>query len=344
MRAILFTLLLLFVLTAPTSRPVSIGVLPMTTEANRWTRYGSNPLFGGADGAAVAEPSVLVDGATLKMWYRAGWATGQLNYATSNDGLTWSQYGSNPVLGQGGSGYAGDVFEPFIVLIGATYHCYFTDAAGGNLKHSTSSDGLTWVTPTQIIASNAYAWEQSWGNPYVWKEGATWYGLFEYRVPVDSMWQTSLFTSSDGLSWTLDTQPISSLQPVANGDVGGPFMMQPTPTFDGIYYLWYHGNVTGLTLPTDLYRATSPDLVTWTKLNSSTPLLTHSGSAPEEDQVSDPTLVEFNGQSFLYFIAVNNATNTAKIEVLTYAGTIRQVIGLGTPLYHIGRSGLRIAL
>lgn len=314
---------------------IFLGVGDVTLESNQWMRSPSNPLFGGLSSSAALEPNVINESGTLKMWYTGG-PTGQLNYATSTDGLKWTQYGSNPVLGNGGSGYGGTLASSFVVKFGSTYHVYFRQPSSGDLKHSTSSDGLTWAAPTTILTAAAFAWETQWGNPYVWQEGATWYGLFEYLQPAGGNWQISLFSSSDGLSWSLVNKPLSGLQAVGGGDVGGPFMPYGTQKVNGLYQVWYHGTTNSGVLPTDLYHASSSDLSSWTLADSGSPILTHLGYNPEYDQVADPSLVEFNNQTFIYFTGVNNVSGYNVIQVIVFNGTLQQLID-GAVNYHVGR-------
>lgn len=290
-------------------------------EMSRWVRSASNPLFGGANASAAHEPTVIAENGILKMWYGAGWGTGVINYATSVDGLTWTQYGSNPVYS------AISVSGPFVVKFDGIYYMYMADNGGtGALYLSTSTDGITWSAATVIFAANAYVWEIAWGNPYVWREGYTWYGLFEYRQPSGGNFQMSLFSSPDGISWTLIQQPVLSLRPGTGGDVGNAFMPYGVQKRNGLYHVWYHGNTNTTTLPTEIYHATSPDLTTWTITNSGNPILTHNAGTYEKDQIGDPSIIEFNNQTFLYYDGIDNGTNSSWISVLTYTGRLSELL------------------
>lgn len=294
------------------------------SESSRWVRYASNPLFGGANAAAAFEPTVFIEDGIFKMWYVKGWtAPRTLNYATSPDGLTWTQYGGNPVLNLG----LGTVVEHIgMVKVNGLWHLYFGDI-NSDLNHSQSADGITWSTPTVVIAHNAYVWSVGWGNSFIWLEGYTWYMLLDSNSGTVPYWHEALFTSTDGLSWTLVSSPtVSGLDPGGVGMSGGMWMMYPQKRH-GLYHQWYHGSPTGASeFPTDLYHATSPDLLTWTILNSGNPILSHSGSGIETNQIADACLVEWNNKTFMYFEGGNNSTNTFEIEVATWDGTIAQLI------------------
>lgn len=316
--------------------PVS-GETILTAESDLWIRSPSNPLFGGASGSADYEPSVIFDGGTLKMWYGTPWGNDpQVNYATSADGVIWTNYGSNPVLGQGGSGYTGDAVRSRVTKIGSTYYMYFSDnvADTGNLKRSTSSDGITWATPTTTLANNALGGNTGWASPFVWQEGSVWYLLVER--PVSSQWCIALFDSADGISWSNVSARLTSLQPGGGnvGDAGRPWLTKIGST----YHVWYHGNSVGGGIPLSIYHATSTDRVNWTIANSGNPVLALTGVTPEVDQASDVGLLEVGGRTLLYFNGIDNAAELSKIELLIYNGTLSQLVNGVDAWYHVGRT------
>lgn len=297
------------------------------SEVSRWVRSPSNPLFGGVFDNGALEPNVIIEDGIFKMWYTAGWFTPQLNYATSPDGITWTDYGSNPVLGNGGSGYAGTfVAHDGFVKLDGVYYLYFADGSFGNLMRSTSLDGIVWTAPVLSIANNAYAWSVGWANNYVWREGYTWYMILETRVTTAQTWRLALFSSTDGLNWTvLSGTFLTSLEPAGVGGASGPWMMTPQKR-NGVYHLWYHGTTTAATVPGKIFHATSTDLLNWTITNSGNPILSPTGISPEIDQVADPCVVEWNNKTYLYFEGVDNGSALNKIEVLTWDGTIAQLL------------------
>lgn len=261
------------------------------TGDNKWIRYRGNPLWHGG------EPRALADGDILKMWYGS---TNGLNYATSPDGYNWAQYVGNPVFTEHHPAHGR------VSKIDGRFYYYYVDVSTNDLYLTISTDGIHWCSSVLVFAHNTFVWETAWGNPYVWREGVVWHGLFEYAKP-GSNWQISLFESANGTSWTLIKQQLASLQPGgAIGDAGGPDMLDGANKHNGLYYVWYHGNTNTTGLPTDIYYATSPDLINWTIGNDGNPILVHSGSTPEIDQVADPSIIEFHGKLFLYFTADDN--------------------------------------
>lgn len=289
----------------------SIGLLLMLSNGPQ--RSGIS-LFGGAHALASSEPNVLYENGLFKMWYTAGWETPQLNYATSADGLTWTPYAGNPVLGNGGSGYLGTfVAHTGLVKFDGTYYLYFADNNYGNWMRSASHDGIQWTTPSLILAANAYPWAVGWANSALWVKGGVWYAILESRVMTPQIWRLTLWRSTDGQHWTLQSTPfLTTLEPEQRGGASGPDLHQQ----DGLYYLWYHGTTSAAALPTNLYRAVSADLLHWTILNQGQPILTPSDTLPEGDQVADPSLVIADGHIRLYYEVVNNAAELSILQVL----------------------------
>lgn len=301
------------------------GARGIVSEASAWVVYAGNPLWGGSGASASQEPSVMIEDGVFKMWYTSqagGGHNPRINYATSSDGITWTQYGGNPVLGEGGSGYAGRAEHSSVVKFDGVYYIYFATDNGSEINRSTSTDGITWTTPVQVIAQTQEAWSNGWDNTYVWREGYVWYMLLDGVRPSDTTFQTALATSLDGLVWTFNAAEwLTSLDLVGGGSSGGMFMMTPQKR-DGFYHQWYQpSSVAGVT-PTAIYRATSPDLITWTILSG--PVIPLPGGS--YDQVADPAIVEWQGKTYMYFEQVINASSTFEMCLAIYDGTMAQLL------------------
>ena len=116
-------------------------------------------------------------------------------------------------------------------------------------------------------------------------------------------------------TWHADAQndgrPLTSLQPVSGGMYGGPSitMVDGTPTpfncDDGLYHLWYHAAETAGVLPTDVWHATSPNLLEW---NITGMVLEHLGTDTwESDQTADPSPVLVGkDRAMLFYDGDNN--------------------------------------
>jgi predicted GH43/DUF377 family glycosyl hydrolase len=73
----------------------------------------------------AALPTVVFDGKTFHLWYATSRSAG-IYYATSNDGVNWTKYPSNPVFYDpaGTGGYTAVVFD------GTKFHLWYNGASG----------------------------------------------------------------------------------------------------------------------------------------------------------------------------------------------------------------------
>jgi hypothetical protein len=76
------------------------------------------------------------------MWYVGLDSTGpsgrhRIGYAQSVDGVTWTKYAGNPVIGLGAAGQFDEfgLFSPFVIKDGAVFRIWYTGRdAAGNLR------------------------------------------------------------------------------------------------------------------------------------------------------------------------------------------------------------------
>ena len=299
-------------------------------EIDRWERYGA--VLTGAvawENNAVLEPSVIYDpdARLWKMWYKAGSLTGAgtldaVGYATSTDGLTWTKHAGNPIYGNGVGGESAEVTQPRVYDFDGTFYMYYQVTGSPNgLILATSTDGLTWTRIGEVLPFGSL---ESSGNNYVWREAADeWYMLIEAYN--GTIWQIYLATSTNGTSFAFANSgnPLTTLQVATGGMYGGPRMADPQK-IDGLYHLWYHAASGSGTLPTNIYRSTSANLITWT-----TPelVLLHTGTNYEIDQAADPIILEVDGTTYLYYDADDNTANASAIKLARFFGTIHELVG-----------------
>lgn len=343
---------------SPTSAPraaISTGVA-QTASGQSWER-SVQPGFGSLSPyQSELEPSLLIDAA----------GANYLLYTTQNlitFAHTWMNrrtcpIGSDPtvpanwsapvkVLGNGGSGYSGNAQENAVFLIGGTYYNYFsTGVVTSDLMVSTSADGITWGTPTVAIAHNAVTWAADWANTAVFKDGSgTWHMLVEAYPTgaVDQQWVIAYATSTDGLTYTIQgSGPLTSLQAGYYG-YSGPNFARNGALIDGLYVIWYHVNTAGGSSVTTsaVWAATSPDLINWTPLGVQ---IFPTGEPTELQQVADPSILEHNGNLYLFTSGDTNITPIFYINFQQFAGSIETFLGFAVPYVFSDTVGPIIAL
>jgi len=151
----------------------------------------------------------MYDNGAYHAWY-GGWQ-GQYNrsipqlvklgYAYSADGVNWTKYAANPIHSQH---WTEDIV---VVKDGNTYYLYAEDEHTGDgdgafIDLYTSTDRINWTRYGTVLSPSGNGWEESdVGTPTVWKEGNTWYMLYEgLRSGIAG--KVGLATSSDGKNWT----------------------------------------------------------------------------------------------------------------------------------------------
>ncbi len=143
-----------------------------------WTKDPANPVLDIApeqpdvwDAWGVADPHVIKDGETYRMWYTGAGLRDerlilQIGYATSSDGTRWTRYADNPVLpvGPTGSWDGRMVAQPGVFADGDTLVMLYAgndravgeegeeDAAmTGDLGLALSADGIHWIRSAEPI-------------------------------------------------------------------------------------------------------------------------------------------------------------------------------------------------
>jgi hypothetical protein len=257
------------------------------------------------DESTLSEPNVIYEagaqvlsGTVYKMWVRGGWDTPHLNYYESTDGVSWTAYGSNPLLT--------NVVLPFVFKDGSTYYLYYAPTVNTQYDMRTSSDGITWSAATTSILAigSAGAWDDSvFGNLFVWKESANdWRMIYEAKR-AGGAWHLGYATSSDGTSWSK-----SGSNPVLNetGSNGGPFIYKDAA---GTYWMWTQRAISG-ELPTDIARYSSTNLTSWTR-NPYNYVLTRTsigGNGSDNGQFADITMLTVGDQTYAWFGATTDGT------------------------------------
>jgi predicted GH43/DUF377 family glycosyl hydrolase len=283
-----------------------------------WIKNAASPVLNvGSSGSwndnMVRTPTVIFDGALYHMWYSGhDDAIYRIGYATSPNGIVWTQHPTNPVFDFGPSGSWDDshVTFPSVIQIGSTYHMWYSGVGTigvGRIGHATSSDGITW---TRNPASPVILEEQS-GS---WEDLHAYNSIVIYDSGTFHMWYSGndgttfrlgYATSPDGITWT--KKPTT---PVLNRGPGGSWDQErarmPSVLFDGaIYHMWYTG-YDGSTMR--IGYATSSDGLSWTKSLSNPVLNIGSPGDWDDFYVFTPT-VFYDGLTYHMWYGGNDGTN-----------------------------------
>jgi beta-1,2-mannobiose phosphorylase / 1,2-beta-oligomannan phosphorylase len=214
-----------------------------------YTDFSSGPsqpvLTAGGPGAwdqyVREKVAVIQEGSLFKMWYvghsSAGQSASKVGYATSTDGINWTKYPGNPVLDRPYQ----DQDIAVLRMPDGTYWMYI-EVNNSWLDLFTSPDGLAWTAYAgNPVKTNA-------ASPVVWREGSSWFMLYEYMV--GPPFYIHLATSTDGRNWV-----DSPANPVL---MHGSFTVPDSIVKEGSnYHLYYHQADDGA------WYARSTDLVNW---------------------------------------------------------------------------------
>ncbi|MBI5449484.1 hypothetical protein HY948_04170 [Candidatus Gottesmanbacteria bacterium] len=114
------------------------------------------PSSGWGAGTATA-PFVIKNGSQYKMWYTSNDGRWKIGYATSPDGINWTQYSGNPVLYPTESWEGTDVADPTVIFDGTTYEIFYNNASG--IAHAISFDGINWTNKTSLLSPSGGAFD-----------------------------------------------------------------------------------------------------------------------------------------------------------------------------------------
>lgn len=141
------------------SDPQQIGIMTSSDGVN-FTRYASNPVVtvgsaGQWDSHRAAAPYVCRVGHTWYMFYLGSDDSDYrtIGYATSTDLLTWTKYGSNPILSSGTGWEAGDLADPEPIVEGNQITLFY---GGGTLHGATTIDGQVGRATIAITITQPY--------------------------------------------------------------------------------------------------------------------------------------------------------------------------------------------
>jgi hypothetical protein len=244
--------------TTPDWRPHFIGFATSHDGIN-WNMYSSavlSPTPGTWDAYTVENATVIRESGQYKMWYSsylnvAPTYPGYLGYATSPDGIHWTKYSGNPVMGPGTSAWE----------VGGPYTCAVMSSQGGYkmwyggwdlfstfvcIGYATSSDGISWQRDTvhnPVVRNGALTeWDHvrvfnphviQLGNMYhMWYEGSSGTGgSIGYATSADSGITWTKYALNPVLSYSPGTWEASLVEP------GSVLLRSNLDSLD----MWYSG-------------------------------------------------------------------------------------------------------
>ena len=315
-----------------------------------WEKYSGNPILSKSnevlgervdwDYFCAADCSVLKDGDTYKMWYTGSGQTEtdsvirvRIGYAYSSDGISWTKYENNPVLGPTHGTWDSVGLETVSVLLDneapetERYKMWYAGVNDENtglysFGYAYSSDGINWVkyegNPI-LEAGPSNSWESgSPEGPTVIKDNGIfkmWYGAVD---TVDNGQETD-YRSNIGYAWSVDGKSWEKYpdNPVLlTGDWGSwdaaviqdPFVMK----IDETYYMWYSGfpewiEGTDLTGIYQIGLAYSSDGITWTKSENNPVLKKGSNGSWDDVLVGFPSIILDGDVLRMYYTGLNES-------------------------------------
>jgi hypothetical protein len=297
---------------------------------NTWTPQGT---ITGIGESHCGNPNVLYEGSAqilsgtvFKMWYST---VAGLYYAESTDGQSYTEYSGNPVISLTNNPY------PRVWRNAATgiYYVYENGSHNG-ISVWTSLDGIHWYQTVDgtsggaAVSNPILVIDQAWETGTTWfgqlniagKVGSTWYGYYTSEGSIPYLWQMGQATSTDLIHWTKNP--------------ANPIITQETSNFEwhtvnGRIYGWsQYGDVNG-TCGVGRFSSASP-----AGPFVPSPVDTYYGTTSAEyvgnvlGQVCDPSLVEANGNTYLYCTKTLNGTaQTINVSVATGVTLAQLVLG-----------------
>lgn len=227
--------------------------LARSTDGKGFAKYGSSAVIAkntGHDSTAVREPSVIYEDGIFKMWYTAyDGATPSIAYATSKDGLSWTKYGSNPVLAKPSSGWGSVEFgDPCVIKVDGEYMMYLSGSTVLNSKLvgiATSGDGTSWtLSSSNPIISKATSpdfGQQEICDVAVVKDGPLFRMYFTGRNGAGGVYKIGYGESYDGHHWVIRKTVFLDLGSGSSFD--DTQIMSPGVLYDeGNIYMYYNGD------------------------------------------------------------------------------------------------------
>lgn len=253
-----------------------------TTYLNSWQENANNAIYASGSGKAYYPTVVKESASSYKMWYTGN---GGIFYATSSDGLSWSD-------GNGGSAVSG-LTNPHHAVVrydGGMYKMWYWDYSQlysiASIRYAESADGVTWSNDRAvsqdaskpIITGSSGDWNRgSYGpsdvivNPAASNTGSNpWdysYVMY-YDATTGGQQDIGIGYSSNGVDWVrygASNDAAHALAPAGSGNwdathVGRCSVFRDA---DGEFHMWYSGG--DGSVDEGIGYAVSSDGINWTR-------------------------------------------------------------------------------
>ena len=333
-----------------------------------WTEDLDNPIFGqGAGGPKAYYPSVLYDAdefsenghiAKYKMWY--GTSGSQTGLATSDDGISWDDYGVVMTDGYHATveyyedGFNGDNIGGNPNASAMYYRMWYWDVGAlydvSAIGYAESPDGEIWYNyqscqnGTVPIVSGGDPWwnRGSYGpcdilyNPTASNTGTDWTFTMYYDGTTGGDEAIGLGFSSDGITWTgYDAGSDGKADPVLAGTyVSGAwdydYVSRATiiKNADDDYEMWYSGGI--VTMNHGIGYATSSDGITWMRDPNNPIFHKDNGIGWRDSRTYCPSVIKDGNSYKMWFTGKDIVSGNYSIGYATAAPPVIVIDGCDT--------------
>ena len=305
-----------------------ILTLLMITQIH-WEKYQGNPVqpYG-------AQPAVLKDGDTMRMWYSVGAADSLglmvvIFYATSVDGISWADIPEGTIFpGEPGSWDSRVRDTPWVLKDDEGYKLWYTGATAVgsqtmDIGFATSENGINWdFYPEPVLRrGEGEAWDALWVESpcVIYDDGIyrMWYTGFSRD------WRGSIgyAESQDGINWEKHDGPVLVGEEWwEDFVVGVPAVIKR----DTLFEMWYGAisieDMADDTVDTvSIGYATSRDGMNWVKYNENPVLTTYYPTYdPDSGGPWAPSVLFFNEQFWMWYESITGiGLATAPLEAVS---------------------------
>jgi len=280
--------------------------------------------------------------------------------------ITWTEYPSNPIFGQGTIPAGPKAYYPSVVYDQNSfsghgdaylYKMWYNSASGTGLAYS--NDGITWtdgVNPvTGLTGQGAHATIKYYEGGFVGVNSGTnpsnatmYYRVWYWPGLTYTINDMRYAESSDGTTWNNDQPLVNGSVPIITGTNPdwnrgsyGPADILYNPGAsntgtDWVFTMYYDGTTGGTEV---LGLAFSANGITWTGYDANSdgaadPILTGSGSGWDATYVSRATVLKLSESDYRMWYSGGVGTMNHGIGIATSADGINWTKSASNPIFH----------